>query len=69
MFYFKFNNGFKIIKKMTVNLEQDKSKSQIPNFEGFLEQKVGSIFTSWKSNYYINDKLAELFINQADLYK
>ena len=53
MFYFKFNNGFKIIKKMTVNLEQDKSKSQIPNFEGFLEQKVGSIFTSWKSNYYI----------------
>ena len=38
---------------MTVNLEQTQSKSSIQNYESYLEQKVGSIFTSWKNNYYI----------------
>ena len=38
---------------MTVNLEQVPSKVSISNYEGYLEQKVGSIFTSWKKSYYI----------------
>ena len=38
---------------MTVNQEQVQPKSSISNYEGYLEQKVGSIFTSWKNNYYI----------------
>ena len=38
---------------MTVNLEPTQAKSTVQNYEGYLEQKVGSIFTSWKKNYYI----------------
>ena len=38
---------------MTVNLEQQQIKSSIPNYESYLEQKVGNIFSSWKNNYYI----------------
>ena len=40
---------------MTVNLnEQNQSKlEQINNYESYLEQKVGSIFSSWKKDYYI----------------
>ena len=38
---------------MTVNLESIQPKTTIQNYESYLEQKVGSIFTSWKKNYYI----------------
>jgi len=38
---------------MKVDLEKDNTKSQLLNCEGFLEQKVGNVFTNWKRNYYI----------------
>ena len=38
---------------MKVNLEKAKQKLQVYNYEGYLEQKMGSIFSSWKKHYYI----------------
>ena len=38
---------------MTANSEQSQTKSQLNNYQSYLEQKVGSLFSSWKKNYYI----------------
>ena len=38
---------------MAANAEQSPVKPLINTYEGYLEQKVGSIFSSWKKNYYV----------------
>ena len=52
---------------MTVNQEQQQIKSSIPNYESYLEQKVGNIFSSWKNNYYIClEGLVFIYTNNKD---
>ena len=38
---------------MTSNSEQTQVKPLTNHYKGFLEKKVGSIFSSWQKNYYI----------------